>query len=121
VPRGVGERTRPPAVEGEVRGDVDVDEEAPGTVGEAWGSVNRRRGSQGSGGLRLEIAAAPARWCLINLLSRSKDGRRVSYCEEIVLGLALFIDGEVTDGCCERASMAWLLRRSKGRGEDGYG
>jgi hypothetical protein len=102
-----------------VRGDVDVDEEVPGTVGEAWGSVNRQRGSQGSGGLRLEIAAAPARWCLIDWWRRSKDERRVSCCEEFVLGAPLFIDGEVIGGCCEGASMARRLRRAKGQGEDG--
>ena len=31
---GVGEHTRPPAIEGEVRGEVEVDEEVPGTAAE---------------------------------------------------------------------------------------
>jgi hypothetical protein len=31
---GVGERTRPPVIEGKVRGEVEVDEEVPGTTAE---------------------------------------------------------------------------------------
>ena len=40
--------------------DVGVDGEATGTVGEAWGGVNRRRRAPGSGGCDLQIGATPA-------------------------------------------------------------
>jgi hypothetical protein len=41
--KGVGEPTGVPVVKGEVRGDVGVDEEAPGTGGVAWGGSIQRR------------------------------------------------------------------------------
>jgi hypothetical protein len=46
--------------------DVGEDEGAPGTVGEAWGGVNRRRQAAGTGGSDLEI---PARERVIGLAS----------------------------------------------------
>jgi hypothetical protein len=93
----VGEPTGAPAVDGEVCGDVGVDDEAPGTGGVAWGSSNRRRRSAGTGGLRRQIGAALVKIWLANWSRRGKDGRRSDGCEGMGRGSALFIEGR---RCC---------------------
>lgn len=78
----MGEPTGAPAVDDEVRGDVGVDDEAPGTGGVARGGSNRRRRSAGTGGLRRQIGAAPAMIWLGIGSRRGRDGRRGDGCEE---------------------------------------
>jgi hypothetical protein len=74
-------------------GDVVDDEESTGTVGEAWGGVNRRRRgatvAAGSGQI-------PARGRLIEegkVLRRIRGMRATCWCERFERGSSLFIGG----------------------------
>jgi hypothetical protein len=71
----VGERSGPPAVEGEGRGDVVEGVEAPGTAARLGVAPGEADDLRGSGGNELAIGAPPARKCKIGGRRRGKDER----------------------------------------------
>jgi hypothetical protein len=112
---GVGEPTRPLQVSGSIRGEVVVDGEASGSSGEARGGVDQRRRCPGSGGSDLAIPTMEEVIGLAIASWRTSDERGGGWCEESVLGVALFIESRGAVGFC--GGRSWRGASGERRGK----
>ena len=97
--------------------DVVDDGEAPGTGGSSWNSSNRRRRPPGTGGVDLQIGAAPAMIRWVEWWLRSSERWGVRWYGWFGPGNLLFIESHEGCGAVMRATWARRLRRAIELGE----